>query len=124
MLDEKHIIKRVARDWIEPAILERKKQPYRAPDALCFVGPDAPDYVDQMLSESALRSAGVFDARALAQLLGKCRARSGEAQLSNTDNMALVAALSTQLLHQQFIVERPRAAAPVALRTDVDLSAA
>lgn len=124
VLDEKHIIKRVAREWVEPAILDRKKQPYRAPDALCFVGPDAPGYVDEVLSESAVRACGVFDARAISQLLGKCRARAGDAQLSNTDNMALVAAVSTQLLHQTYIAARPCTTASVPLRTDVDLSAA
>src|SRR5205823_8913124 len=37
VLDEKHVLKRAARDLIPPEILARPKQPYRAPDALSFV---------------------------------------------------------------------------------------
>src|SRR6185295_2651420 len=33
VLDEKHVLKRAARDLVPEAILRRKKQPYRAPDA-------------------------------------------------------------------------------------------
>ena len=50
------------------------------------------------LSERAVRDAGVFDPRAVAQLLGEVCGRAGDAQVSNADNMALVGVLSTQLL--------------------------
>ena len=41
VLDEKHVLKRDRRAGLIPAaIAARKKQPYRAPDALSFVGPD------------------------------------------------------------------------------------
>ena len=42
VLDEKHIVKRVSRGLVPETILARKKQPYRAPDAACFVAADAP----------------------------------------------------------------------------------
>ena len=41
-------------------------------------------------------------------------------QFSNADNMAVVGVLSTQLLHEQFIRQRPQADPPAHVRTLVD----
>lgn len=122
VLDEKHVVKRASADIVPREIIARKKQPYRAPDALSFVAKGAPDYIDEVLSESALRDANVFEPQAVTQLLRKCRARGSEGQFSNTDNMALVGALSTQLLHRQFIAGRPDGRRPIELRIDIDKS--
>jgi asparagine synthase (glutamine-hydrolysing) len=120
VLDEKHVLKRAARGLVPEEILARKKQPYRAPDALSFCGRDAPGYVDEVLSHRALREAGVFAVEPVRRLLEKCRLR-GDAQLSNSDNMALVAAISTQLLHRDLVAGTPALHAGAPLRTDVDL---
>lgn len=122
VLDEKHVVKRAASDVVPHEIISRKKQPYRAPDALSFVAGNAPDYIDEVLSESAVRDANVFDPQAVVQLLRKCRARGSEGQFSNTDNMALVGVLSTQLLHQKFIASRPDGARSIEVLTDIDKS--
>ena len=37
-LDEKHVLKRAAAGLVPDEIIRRPKQPYRAPDALSFVG--------------------------------------------------------------------------------------
>src|SRR6185503_14994461 len=76
VLDEKHVVKRASEGLIPRAILDRKKQPYRAPDALSFVGADAPGWVGEALDERALADAGVFDPRAVTTLWNKCRARA------------------------------------------------
>ncbi|RWN25709.1 asparagine synthase (glutamine-hydrolyzing) [Mesorhizobium sp.] len=120
VLDEKHVLKRVAEPIVPSEIVARKKQPYRAPNALCFVADDAPAYVREALSETALREANVFDPKSVTRLLDKCRARAGDGDLSNSDNMALVGVLSTQLLHQQFVVSRPGGTRRVDLTVDVD----
>jgi asparagine synthase (glutamine-hydrolysing) len=122
VLDEKHVVKRAAADVVPREIIARKKQPYRAPDALSFVAKGAPGYIDEVLSESALRDANVFEPLAVMQLLHKCRARGSEGQFSNTDNMALVGVLSTQLLYRQFIAGRPDGSRAIELRTDIDKS--
>jgi asparagine synthase (glutamine-hydrolysing) len=116
VLDEKHVLKRAAAGAVPAEILARKKQPYRAPDAVALI--DAP-YTDDLLSEQELRKAGVFEARPVMQLLHKCRA-SADGQFSNADNMALVAVLSTQLLHRQMVAQQPDVRADLQLRTDVD----
>lgn len=119
ILDEKHVLKRIAEPLLPADVVRRKKQPYRAPNALSFFGPTAPDYVDEMLSDGALRSAGVFDPKSVGNLIAKCRAKTN-GDMSNSDNMALVGVLSTQLLHQQFIASRPHADAGTNLCIDVD----
>ncbi|RWB08335.1 MAG: asparagine synthase (glutamine-hydrolyzing) [Mesorhizobium sp.] len=120
ILDEKHVLKRVAKSIIPAEVVARKKQPYRAPNALCFMGDSAPAYVREALSETALRAANVFDPNSVARLLDKCAAKTGDGDLSNSDNMALVGVLSTQLLHQQFVASRPSSGRAVDLRIDVD----
>jgi asparagine synthase (glutamine-hydrolysing) len=97
VLDEKHVLKAASRDLLPPAVLARKKQPYRAPDAVSFTADGAPAWVEGVLSEASLKDAGVFEPRAVGQLYKKLRAAAGTP--SNADNMALVAVLSTQLLH-------------------------
>lgn len=101
-LDEKHILKREFSDLVPESILRRPKQPYRAPDASCFFGKRGADWMEEMVSERALRDAGVFDPAAVALLFEKCEAVGGE-RMSNTDNMRVLAVLSTQLAHRLFI---------------------
>ncbi len=120
VLDEKHVLKRVARDVIPKEIVARKKQPYRAPDALAFTGPHMPDYVSEMFDLRALKDAGVFAPEAVAKLWQKCRGRDDDSQFSNADNMALVGVLSTQLLHHQYIRQRPQTDREIFVRTDID----
>lgn len=98
-LKEKEILKRWARDIVPPAVHERHKQPYRAPDAPAFFGPGQPEYVEALLSDSALRASGYFEPAAVAGLLR--RARAGRVT-SFAENQAFVGILSTQLWHQQF----------------------
>jgi asparagine synthase (glutamine-hydrolysing) len=116
VLDEKHVLKRVARPLLPESILTRKKQPYRAPDALSFMGA-AGSYLNDFLSAEAVAQAGVFEPEAVAQLWRKCRAAAG--QMSNADNMALVGVLSTQLLHHSFVRNRPVATRTEQPRTEI-----
>jgi asparagine synthase (glutamine-hydrolysing) len=103
-LDEKHVLKRAARDLVPPAVLARPKQPYRAPDAASFVDPATGlsryPWVDEMLSSESLAKSGTFDPGAVGKLVEKVR--SGAAS-GVKDNMAFVAVLSAQLVSQQFV---------------------
>lgn len=102
VLDEKHVLKRAAAGLVPPSIVARPKQPYRAPDAAAFCGDPAPGWIAEVLDPAAIRAAGMFEPTAVALLWAKCRERRGT-DLSNTDNMALTAVLSTQLLHRELI---------------------
>jgi len=123
VLDEKHVLKRAAADIVPPEILARKKQPYRAPDALSFAGPEAAAWLDDIAGPRAVADAGVFSVPAASQVIGKCRARAAAGQFSNSDNMAVVGLLSTQLIYDQFIRRRPTGGPPVPLRTSFDYAA-
>ena len=118
VLNEKHVLKQLGQRWIPSSILARPKQPYRAPDAMSFVGEDAPAYVDDVLSDSCLKAANVFNPKLVHQLLAKCQASQGT--LSNTDNMALVAVISTQLLYSQLMAPTQSIYPDCKLRVDVD----
>ncbi|MGB8294338.1 MAG: asparagine synthase (glutamine-hydrolyzing) [Polyangia bacterium] len=121
-LDEKHILKRAAVGYVPDSIRRRPKQPYRAPDALAFVAEPMPEYAMDLLDESSLARTGVFDAKSAAMLWKKCRERRADGQFSNSDNMALVGVLSTQLLHHSMVRQVPVHREIGRLRTDVDLS--
>ena len=124
VLDEKHVLKRAARDLLPKEILERPKQPYRAPDALSFATPEGREWIAEVASAQAVRDAGCFEPEAVSRLLEKCTSRAASGQFSNADNMAVVGVLSTQLVHHHFIRNRPVAAPPVTMRTIVDRVAA
>jgi asparagine synthase (glutamine-hydrolysing) len=66
-----------------------------------------------------VRGAGVFDPGAVDKLWQKCQAGTGR-PLSNTDNMALVGVLSTQLLHELLVRRSPGAATPAIIKTAVE----
>lgn len=107
-LNEKYVLKKCAEPVLPKSILNRKKQPYRAPDAPAFIANGAtPEWVNYLLSPESIDDAGVFDAKAVAHLWKKCASYRGS-QFSNTDNMALTGILSTQLLHEKFISKQYR----------------
>jgi len=109
VLDEKYLLKIAAGDLIPRTIRRRPKQPYRAPDSQSFlVGPQAGqlfDYVEELLSPTAIKEAGLFDAGAVEKLLNK--ARHGQV-VSVKDNMSMVGILSTQIVVNQHIKNFPR----------------
>lgn len=103
VLDEKHVLKRVASGLIPRSIVARKKQPYRAPNASAFLGECEPDWVREVTARAAVEAAGIFEPDAVDALCMKVRSvlsRSTASTLSNADDMAVVAVLSTQLVHR------------------------
>lgn len=101
VLNEKHILKEAFRDIIPSAIVSRNKQPYRAPIKDVFFS-DSNGYANEYLSESYLKKSGYFDATKTSHLVNKFR-KTGQSFSSESQNMALVSILSTQILHHQFI---------------------
>lgn len=98
-LREKHILKQSAAGFLPPEIVERYKQPYRAPIHKAFLEQPL-DYVTDLLSPEGIRSSGVFAPEPIERLLRKYKVRG---EFSEFEDMALVGALSTQLLYRQFI---------------------
>lgn len=99
VLNEKYLLKRAVRDLLPPDTTQRKKQPYRAPDAKAFAG-TASCWIDRVLDPGSVKEARYFDSDRVELLLQKVKA--GRA-ISQRDSMAFVGVLSTQLLHKIFI---------------------
>jgi asparagine synthase (glutamine-hydrolysing) len=124
-LKEKFLLRRLAQGILPPEIVNRQKQPYRAPDAISFVVAGSGEYVGDLLSEQSVAAAGIFQPQAVRTLYAKCvelgKTQGPNDNFSNTDNMALVGILSTQLLHAQFIEgRRLHYTEPIHYRTFVD----
>lgn len=102
VLKDKYILRKAANGLIPPELALRPKQPYRAPISRCFMGKQAPHYVEELLSPESLRKAGYFDSGKVIRLVDKCRKQDG-ALLSERENMAVIGIISTQLLDHLFI---------------------
>ena len=99
VLDEKHLLRRVATGLVPASIQRRRKQPYRAPDGKSFVT-EKWGYVEDLLSSESVRKAGIFNPQSVAALFTKFK--NGRV-ISTRDNMALVGILSTQMLNEMFV---------------------
>lgn len=119
-LDEKYVLKLAAVGLVPEAIIRRPKQPYRAPDAVSFIGEAIPDWVAAAVDPRAVKEAGVFDSDGVRRLMGKCARSAADGPLSNGDNMALVGVLSTGLLFDLLVRRDPRDSKPVPFQTYVD----
>ena len=119
-LREKYVLKRAAVGLVPPSIIQRTKQPFRAPDAMAFAGPDRPDWVADVLSDRSVGAAGLFDPGAVANLRRKLLDPGPTQTFSNSDNMAIVGVLSTGLLHESLIRQGPRVSPAVAWTTSID----
>jgi asparagine synthase (glutamine-hydrolysing) len=108
-LREKEILRRWSSRILPKRIKERTKQPYRAPDAPSFFGPNAPEWIGDHLSAEAISRVGIFSPAAVNGLLRRCKAGlvSGF-----RENQSIVGVLSTQLWHHSFI-ERPVKVTPL-----------
>jgi asparagine synthase (glutamine-hydrolysing) len=105
-LTEKFILKKAARGIVPDTIIQRDKQPYRAPIGSVFFRTQQPEYVEDLLSAARIGDGGYFSASRVTALVNKCR-QSPAGRLSERENMALVGVLSTQLLDHQFIRHFP-----------------
>jgi asparagine synthase (glutamine-hydrolysing) len=100
-LHEKHVLRRAVGQWLPPAIGARRKQPYRAPDAASFFQDGRPlEYVAALLSPQNIAATGYFDPALTSRLVEKCR--TGHA-IGFADNMSFMIALTTQMLHDQYV---------------------
>jgi len=98
-LTEKWLLKKIGRRLLPPEIWQRTKRPYRAPVHRSFF-PNTPAYVEELLSENALKNSQIFKTTAVSQLMRKARSNVG---LSEVEDMALAGVLSIQLLHLHFV---------------------
>ncbi|MGB5446027.1 MAG: asparagine synthase C-terminal domain-containing protein [Psychromonas sp.] len=100
VLNEKYLLKKAVAQYVPKSIVQRHKQPYRAPDIDAFFSGKTPDFVYELLSEACITRYGYFDAKKVALLMAKIK--TGHA-IGYKDNMAFIGILSTQVWHYHFI---------------------
>lgn len=105
-LNEKFILKKMSFGKIPDSISRRPKQAYRAPIAASFCKKDAPDYITELLSESSIKSFGIFDPLKVNNLIVNARKQD---VISEIDQMAITGILSTQLLNLLFVINNLKA---------------
>ncbi len=99
LLKEKELLKDAVADLLPPAILQRPKQPYRAPDSAAFATEIGQAVVADALGPEALDAAGFWRPERVASLRRKWEAGK---LTSARENMAFIGVLSTQLLARGF----------------------
>ena len=108
-MTEKYLLRRALADLLPDDIVNRSKQPYRAPDSASFFFDGTPlDYVAELMGADRIRAAGYFDAAAVGRLFDKCR---GGRATGFADNQAFVGVLSTMLLDQSLRTPHPASVA-------------
>lgn len=99
-LSEKWLLRQLGKKHLPREIWARRKRPYRAPIRRSFFQAQAPGFVAELLSESAITASELFNPTAVAQLARKAE---NAPRLSEAEEMMLVGVLSTQLLHRAFV---------------------
>jgi len=100
-LNEKWLLRKFAQKLVPSEIWRRTKRPYRAPiQRTFFASRNGLEYVQDLLSASAIQGTNYFNAAAVEKLVKKA---SRGAPLSEVDEMALVGILSTQLVDLLFV---------------------
>ena len=102
VMNEKYLLKKIAKQYIPDNILNRKKQGYRSPDSASFLCEKNRDYFLDLVSEGNLRTLGYFDKDKVIKLVEKCSI-SDTTKISAKHNMAIVSIVTTLLLHKRFV---------------------
>jgi len=117
-LNEKYILKKSFKSLLPHEITSRPKHPYRAPIKQSLLNDKTAAYTQEMLSETSLKKAGLFDANKVTRLMRKLRTPSPPSEI---DSMALAGVLSSQIVHRHFVEEFPwKGVRPVCLDLLVD----
>jgi len=99
-LREKYLLKKLLRNKIPESIINRAKQPYRAPVKNVFLSDNSPEYVNEMLSETFIKKTGLFNFDSVNSILSRIK-KTGTS--SEMDDMLISIIISTHLLFNQFI---------------------
>ena len=98
-LNEKYLLKQIFKDRLPQRIVNREKNPYRAPISKAILKSNL-NLVKEYCSEESIRNSGLFDASKVFRLIGKLEKSSSA---SEVDDMALVGIISTQIISNKFV---------------------
>jgi len=114
-LNEKHILKKIFSDILPKNIINRPKNPYRAPIQQSLLSTQNDEFIKNMLSEIAIQKSGYFNARKVNALTKKIHAQKN---INEVDGMAIAGILSTQIIDNQYIQNFPLSITP-SLKPDI-----
>ena len=99
-MNEKYVLKKAMSRYVPDEIIQRSKQPYRAPDVNTGLNTLAGEEFQYYLSDSMLGQSGFFSPGKVAMLQKK--AEKGK-PLSTSESQALTGILSTQIVYESFV---------------------
>jgi asparagine synthase (glutamine-hydrolysing) len=105
-LRDKVALRQLASRSLPTEIWQRPKQPYRAPMTSALFGPEAPEYVHDLLSETVVTDLGLLDPKAVRMLAARAFDRKGH-MAGEREEMALVGALTLQALGRAYLRDLP-----------------
>lgn len=99
-LNEKYILKKVFKDILPKNIIERPKNPYRAPIQQSLLNKNNSEFIKTMLGEMEIQKTGYFNAAKVNSLVNKLYTQK---HVNEVDGMALAGILSTQIIDSQYL---------------------
>lgn len=99
--EEKRLLRRAFADRLPASIVNKRKFPYRAPDAAAFAA-TRPDYLEALLSEAELGKLPFLDAGFARRLTAKVMTRPA-AEISTKEDQTFLFLLSIALLNRFFV---------------------
>ena len=100
-VDEKYILKRAFADQLPTRILQKPKQPYRAPDAPAFFAADPPAYLELIYATAELKKLQFIDVTFAQRFVEKLR-QTPKTRISQRENQTFIFLLSLALLQHQW----------------------
>lgn len=98
-LNEKYLLKKMMANKLPTSVLNRPKQPYRAPIASALLSGDT-RLTNELTDPSIIRQTGIFNEQSVSQLLNKM---TRAPFINEVDSMALMTILTTHLIDKLFI---------------------
>lgn len=105
-LREKHVLKEAFGGELPASVVERAKQPYRAPDAVALREAMDGEWLEPLLRPAAIEASGLFDAKKASLFVERLRTLP-EAAIGPREDHAMVLLVSTLLLQQRFVDALP-----------------
>lgn len=102
-LNEKYLLKKVLAGSLPEEIVNRPKQPYRAPFDQAIVNSKNKQLINSV-SEKLLKQTGLFNESKVMRFINKSQSKKA---LSEVDTMALMGIYSSQLVFERFIDNFP-----------------
>lgn len=103
-LDEKHLLKRIAGRHLPAGVARRRKQPYRAPVHETLGQAAGAPALRDLLHPDRVARAGIFDPAKVDRLARRLEEHVAPGEGSS---MAIMLVLTTQLLHDRFVLGFP-----------------